>query len=511
MPEVPRRWGDPRTSVTGMPNEAWAAKRDARLAAGAARSSCAADAAGAVGSPAGGAWGAAPGPGDVPADAVVASGAAAGLDREEAPGEGGGGTVGDGLARRVRADFPVLDRVVNGYPLVYLDSANTSQKPRDVVDAIAEHYLLHNANVARAMHTLGTEASAAFESGRRKVAAFVGARPEEIVFTKNASEALNLAAYTLAEHLALGPGDEVVISVLEHHSNIVPWQLACARTGATLRWFDITDDGRIDLDKAAEERLITERTKVVSVAWVSNTLGTVLPVAEIVAQAHAVGAVVVLDGSQAVPQFPTDVTSLGADLVAFTGHKLLGPTGIGVLWGRYDLLEKLPPFLGGGEMIEVVTLERTTFARPPARFEAGTPPIAQAVGLGAAVDYLTRVGMDRIHAHERAITAYTLDRLTGIDGVRILGPTDPADRGGAVSFALATPDGLDVHPHDVMQLLDARGVAVRGGHHCARPVHTRLGVQASTRASGYLYTTFDEIDRLAEAIVYARDFFGGIR
>ncbi len=415
------------------------------------------------------------------------------------------------LPTRVRGDFPVFTRRVNGYPLTYLDSANTSQKPRQVVDAMSEHYLLHNANVARAMHQLGAEATEAFEGGRAAAAGFVGAKPEEIVFTKNASESLNLAAHTLGQHLRLGPGDEIVVSVMEHHSNIVPWQLLCERTGATLRWFDITDDGRLDLEKAAEDNLINERTRVVSLIWVSNVLGTVNPIEQIAAQAHAVGALMVVDGSQAVPQQPSDVVALGADLVVFTGHKMLGPTGIGVLWGRYELLEQLPPFLGGGEMIAVVEMEGSTYAAPPARFEAGTPPIVQAVGLGAAVEYLSQLGMEQVAAHEKAITGRMLDLLNRTEGVRILGPTDTTDRGGAVSFSLTTLDGFEVHPHDVMQLLDARGVAVRGGHHCARPLHKRLGLHASTRASSYLYTTFDEVDAFADAVVHTRDFFGGKR
>ena len=401
----------------------------------------------------------------------------------------------------IREDFPILQRRVGERPLVYLDSANTSQKPRQVVDAIAEHYLTHNANVARAMHLLGAEATAAFEGGRSKVAGFVGAaRPEEIVFTKNASEALNLAASSLGA--SLRPGDEVVISVMEHHSNIVPWQLACQRSGATLRWFDITDDGRLDLEKAERDRLINERTKVVSLTWVSNVLGTRNPIALIAAQAHAVGATMVVDASQAVPHQATDVAALGADLVAFTGHKMVGPTGIGVLWGRYDLLAELPPYQGGGEMIEIVEMERSTYAAPPHRFEAGTPPIAQAVGLGAAVDYLTGLGMDAIAAHEESLTAYALDKLTSIDGVVILGPTEAVERGSAISFNIA-----GVHPHDVMQVLDSRGVAIRGGHHCARPLHKRLGHQSSTRASSYLYTTQGEIDALADALVFTRDYF----
>ncbi|WP_432935724.1 cysteine desulfurase [Kribbella sp. CA-253562] len=400
----------------------------------------------------------------------------------------------------VRADFPILSReLAGGFPLVYLDSANSSQKPLQVVKALEEHYLQHNANVARAMHQLGAEATAAYEGGRDKVAAFIGAaNRDEIVFTKNASEALNLAAHTLGA--GLKPGDEVVISEMEHHSNIVPWQLACERTGATLKWFGVTDEGRLDLSDV--EQLITERTKVVSLTWVSNALGTINPITEIAAKAHAVGAVMVVDASQAVPQFPVDVSTLGADLLVFTGHKVVGPTGIGVLWGRYDLLASLPPFLGGGEMIEVVRMTGSTYAPPPARFEAGTPPIAQAVGLGAALDYLAGIGMDKIAAHEQAITAYALEGLQTVPGLKILGPTEPVDRGGAISFEL---DG--VHPHDVSTVLDTRGIAVRAGHHCARPVHERFGMQSSTRASFYLYTTPEEVDALVDGLGFVRSFF----
>ena len=403
----------------------------------------------------------------------------------------------------IRADFPILEREVDGRPLVYLDSANTSQKPFCVVEAIEDHYLNHNANVARAMHVLGAEATGAFEGGRQAVASFIGAaRPEEVVFTKNASEALNLCAHVLGQ--SLKPGDEIVISVLEHHSNIVPWQLLAQRTGATLRWFDVTEEGRLDLAAAAAEGLVNERTKIISVAYVSNVLGTVNPVREIIALGHAVGATVILDASQAVPQLPVNVADLGADLVAFTGHKMVGPTGIGVLWGRYDLLAELPPFLGGGEMIEVVKMTGSTYAPPPHRFEAGTPPIAQAVGLGAAVGYLSAIGMDAIAAHEQEITAYALEGLQTVPGLKILGPSEPVDRGGAVSFTLP-----GIHPHDISQLLDSRGIAVRGGHHCARPLHERFGVQSSTRASFYLYTTKGEIDALVDGLGYTQRFFGG--
>ena len=402
----------------------------------------------------------------------------------------------------IRQDFPILSRTVGQHPLVYLDSANTSQKPRQVVDAIAEHYLQHNANVARAMHVLGAEATEAYEDARSLVAFFIGAAaPEEIIFTKNASEALNLAANTLGSRL--GPGDEVVISVMEHHSNIVPWQLVCEQTGATLRWFDVTDEGRLDLEAAERDNLINDRTKVVSIAHVSNVLGTRNPVADIAAKAHQVGAVVVVDASQSVPHQSVDVTALGADLVAFTGHKMCGPTGIGVLWGRGELLESLPPFLGGGEMIEVVEMTHSTYAAPPHRFEAGTPPIAQAAGLGAAVEYLRSIGMDAISTHEHELTAYMLQKLTSIDGLLLLGPAEAIERGSACSFNLE-----GIHPHDVMQVLDSRGIAIRGGHHCARPLHRRLGHQSSTRASAHLYTTFEEIDALADALVFTRNYFG---
>jgi cysteine desulfurase/selenocysteine lyase len=405
----------------------------------------------------------------------------------------------------VRKDFPILDRVVHGdRPLVYLDSANTSQKPRAVIDAVSEHYARHNANIHRAQHVLAEEATAAYEGARDKVAAFVGAPArEEVVFTKNASEALNLVANTLAwrSPYQVGPGDEIVVTEMEHHSNIVPWQLLAERTGATLRWFGITDEGRLDL--SGIDDLITERTKVVSLVLVSNTLGTLNPVAEIARRAHEVGALVVADGCQAVPQLPVDVTALGADFLAFTGHKMCGPTGIGVLWGRQSVLAELPPFLGGGEMIETVKMTGSTYAPLPYKFEAGTMPIAPAVGLGVAVDYLTGIGMDAVAAHEVEMTSYALERLRAVDGVRIIGPDTTVDRGGAVSFVV---DGI--HPHDVAQLLDEQGVAVRAGHHCARPVCDRFGIPATTRASFYLYTTREEIDALAAGLDEVKRVFG---
>jgi cysteine desulfurase/selenocysteine lyase len=402
---------------------------------------------------------------------------------------------------RVRADFPILGRQVNGHPLVYLDSANTSQKPVQVLDVMRAYHERHNANVSRSVHTLGTESTTAYEDARAKVASFIGAAaPDEIVFTKNSTEAINLLAYTSAEFLTLGPGDEIVISEMEHHSNIVPWQLLCQRTGATLRWFGVTDDGRLDESDLAG--LVNERTRLVSLVHMSNILGTINDVSRIVARAHEVGALVMLDCSQSVPHLPLSVTDLGADFIAFTGHKMLGPTGIGVLWGRPEHLAAMPPFLGGGSMIETVTMEKTTFAPPPARFEAGTPPIAEAIGLGAAVDYLTALGMGQIHRHEQELTAYALKTLADIDGVRVFGPAGPEGRGGTVSFAV---DG--VHPHDVGQILDDLGVQVRVGHHCARPVCARYGVAAMTRASFYLYTTTEEIDALARGVERVREVF----
>jgi cysteine desulfurase/selenocysteine lyase len=399
---------------------------------------------------------------------------------------------------RIRKDFPILDREVRpGVPLVYLDNAATSQKPTAVLDAMRDYYERHNANVHRGIHTLAEEATALYEGARSTVASFINAaEPAEVIFTKNSTEALNLLARTIA----LVPGDEVVVTEMEHHSNIVPWQLACQRTGATLRWIGLTDDGRLDL--ADLDRLITERTKVVAFVHQSNLLGTINPVDVIVTRARSVGAAVILDASQSVPHLGVDVQALGVDAMVFTGHKMLGPTGIGVLWGRREFLDDLPPFLGGGEMIDEVTMAGSTYAVLPHKFEAGTPPIAEAVGLGAAVDYLNDLGMDAVADHEHELTSYALSRLKAIDGVRIIGPSDPVDRGGAISFAL-----LDIHPHDVGQVLDDSGVAVRVGHHCARPACLRYGVPATTRASVHLYTDRADIDALADGLVRVREFF----
>jgi cysteine desulfurase / selenocysteine lyase len=421
-----------------------------------------------------------------------------------------GGTTRPLDVAGIRADFPILGRAVRGgRPLVYLDSGATSHKPCQVLDAERDFYTIHNSAAHRGAHLLGEEATDTYESARARVAAFIGADTGEIVFTKSATEAVNLVAYAMsnaatagpeAARFRVGPGDEVLVTELEHHANLVPWQQLCLRTGATLRWFGVTPDGRLDLSNAAE--LIGDRTKLVAVTHQSNVTGTVPPVAEIAALAHARGALVVADGAQSVPHRPVDVATLGADFLAFSSHKMLGPSGIGVLWGRRALLEAMPPFISGGSMIEVVRMEGSTFLPPPERFEAGVPAAAQAAGLAAACDYLDALGMENIAAHEEALTAHALDALGALDGVRILGPLSTEDRGGAVSFEI---DG--VHPHDVGQLLDELGIAVRADHHCAWPLHRALGVQASTRATFYVYNTHDEVEALAEGVRQTQRFF----
>jgi cysteine desulfurase / selenocysteine lyase len=413
----------------------------------------------------------------------------------------------------VRADFPILGRAVRGgRPLVYLDSGATSHKPRQVLDAERDFYTIHNSAAHRGAHLLGEEATDAYEGARARVAAFIGADPGEIVFTKSATEALNLIAYSVsnattagpqAQRFRIGPGDEILVTEMEHHANLVPWQQLCQRTGATLRWFGVTPEGRLDLSNAGE--LITDRTRIVAVTHQSNVTGTVPPVTEIAALAHARGALVVVDGAQSVPHRPVDVATLGADFLAFSAHKMLGPSGIGVLWGRRELLADMPPFITGGSMIEVVRMEGSTFMPPPQRFEAGVPAAAQATGLAAACDYLDALGMQNVAAHEEALTAHALEALGAIPGVRILGPLTTDDRGGAVSF---TVDG--VHPHDVGQLLDELGIAVRADHHCAWPLHRALGVQASTRATFYVYNTHDEVDALADGVRQTLQFFGPV-
>ncbi|MCT1433944.1 cysteine desulfurase [Dietzia maris] len=404
----------------------------------------------------------------------------------------------------VRSDFPILQRTVrDGKPLVYLDSGATSQRPMQVLDAERDFLLHSNAAVHRGAHQLAEEATDAYEGARADIARFVGADVDELVFTKNATEALNLVAFALGDQrfgeYAVGPGDEVVISELEHHANLVPWQELCRRTGATLRWYGVTDDGRIDLDSLE----LTDAVKVVALTHQSNVTGAVTDVARVVESARAVGALVVLDACQSVPHMAVDFHALGVDFAAFSGHKMLGPTGIGVLYGRRELLRAMPPVLTGGSMISTVTMEETTYADPPQRFEAGVPMVSQAVGLAAAVRYLEQVGMETIARHEESLTVAALDALGQIPGIRIVGPTDMISRGGAVSFVV---DGI--HAHDVSQVLDDDGVAVRVGHHCAWPLHRRLGVQSTVRASFALYNTLDEVEALARSLRRAQQFFG---
>ncbi len=411
----------------------------------------------------------------------------------------------------VRADFPILSRTVrDGKPLVYLDSGATSQRPASVLDAERHYVETANAAVHRGAHQLSEEATDAYEGARATIARFVGVDSGEVVFTKNATEGVNLVAYAMSNsatagpesaRFALGPGDEVVVTEMEHHANLVPWQQVCQRTGASLRWFGVTEEGRLDLSNLDE--LITERTKVVAFAHQSNVLGTVNDVEPLVRRAREVGALTVLDACQSVPHLPVDFRALGVDFAVFSGHKMLGPSGIGVLYGRRELLEAMPPFLTGGSMIELVRMESSTFAEPPQRFEAGVPMTSQAVGLGAAVDYLSAIGMDRVAEHEHALTAKALAELSAIPGVRIIGPADTESRGAAVSFVI---DG--VHPHDASQVLDSLGIAVRVGHHCAWPLHRAFGVPATVRASFYLYNDVSEVDALADGIREAQRFFG---
>ncbi|GAB7028777.1 cysteine desulfurase [Streptomyces sp. NPDC021749] len=412
---------------------------------------------------------------------------------------------------RIRSDFPILHRKIGPErPLVYLDSGATAQRPVHVLDAEQSFIRTSHAAAHRGAHQLSEEATVAYEQARSRTAAFVGADEGEVVFTKSATEGINLVAYAMsnaataaaagAERFRIGPGDTIVVTEMEHHANLVPWQELCRRTGATLRWFGLTDDGRLDLSGLDE--LITPRTRLVAFTHQSNVLGTVNPVHRIAARAAEVGALTLLDACQSVPHTAVDFRGFGVDFAVFSGHKMLGPTGVGVLYGRRELLEAMPPFLTGGSMIEFVEMAESTYAPPPQRFEPGVPAASQAVGLAAAVDYLSSVGMDRVAAHERLLTRTALTVLGGIDGVRLLGPATTEDRGGTVSFVV---DG--VHPHDVGQVLDTRGVAVRVGHHCAWPLHRRLGVPASVRASFYLYNRPEEIEVLAEGIEEARRIF----
>lgn len=422
---------------------------------------------------------------------------------------------------RIREDFPILRRTVRGGKrLVYLDSAATSQKPFQVLDAERAFYELSNAAVHRGAHELAEEATAAYEGARSHVARFISARPEDLVFTKNATEALNLAAYaftnatvkatssaplpTGADRFVLGQGDEIAVTEMEHHANLVPWQEVCAKTGASLRWLGLTDDGRLDLDSL--EVIVNERTRVLAVVHQSNLLGTINDLDVLGRRAREVGALFVVDGCQSVPNMPVRVDDLGADLLAWSGHKMLGPLGIGCLWGRAEVLAAMPPFITGGSMIRTVDMNVSTFADPPQRFEAGVPMAAQAVGLAAAVDYLERLGMEVVSRHEYSLTSYALERLNDLDGVRVFGPSAGRDRGAAVSFVV---DGI--HAHDVGQVLDDRGVAVRVGHHCAWPTCRSLGVDATVRASLSIYNDRDDVDALVEGIVEAQRFFGARR
>jgi cysteine desulfurase / selenocysteine lyase len=425
--------------------------------------------------------------------------------------------------QRIRADFPILQRTVrDGRPLIYLDSGATSQKPFSVIEAESQFYATVNAAVHRGAHALAEEATDAYEQARSRIAGFVGAAPDEIVFTRNATEALNLVSYAFvnatiksgrgaalpagAERFVLEPGDVIVVTEMEHHANLVPWQEVCDKTGAVLRWFPLTDDGRLDL--ADLETIVDERTKVLAFTHQSNVLGTINPVAELVKRARHVGALTVLDACQSVPHMPVNVHDLGADFVAWSGHKMLGPTGVGLLFGRRDVLAAMPPFVTGGSMIEVVHMDHSTFAAPPQRFEAGTPIAAQAVGLAAAVDYLEDIGMERVHAHEAALTAALLEGVQSVPGVRVIGPTDmsmglPVNRGGSVSFVVE-----GIHSHDVGQVLDDRGIAIRVGHHCAWPLMRRMGVPATARASVHIYNDLSEVEALVDGLARARTFFG---
>ncbi|HYM55761.1 MAG TPA: cysteine desulfurase [Solirubrobacteraceae bacterium] len=401
----------------------------------------------------------------------------------------------------VRADFPIFERRFGGRSLIYLDSAATSQKPQCVIEAVADHLSDHNANVHRGVYALAQEADAAYDGARGRVAAFVGASPQTTIFTKNATEAINLVAYAWGR-AHVGPGDAVLTTQMEHHANIVPWQVLCRERGATLRYLEVDERGELSLEQLDAE-LARGDVRLVAFAHVSNVLGTINPVAEMTARARAAGAVSLVDGAQAVPHMAVDVRELGADFYAWTGHKALGPTGIGVLHGRLEILEQMQPFLTGGDMIASVDFQSATWNELPYKFEAGTPPIAEAVGLGAAVDYLDGLGMERVRAHERALTAYMLDRLGEVPGLRVVGPPEADRRGGLASF---TVEG--VHPHDVAELVDRGGVCIRAGHHCAQPLMRRLGVGATARASVGVYNEPADIDALIDALLAGREVFG---
>ncbi len=406
-------------------------------------------------------------------------------------------------AQRIRQDFPILQRQVHGKPLVYLDNAATSQKPRAVIDALVRYYEASNANIHRGIHLLAEEATAQYEEARAKVARFIGASSSnEIVFVRNTTEAINLAARVWAQ-TTLRPGDEIVVTEAEHHSNLVPWQIVASQTGATIRAIPIVDDGTLDLDIARQ--IIGERTRLVAVAQMSNVLGTIHPVKELARLAHARGARILVDGAQSVPHLPVNVRDLDCDFLAFSGHKMLGPTGVGVLYARSELLESLQPLFGGGGMIREVWIDHATWTTVPERFEAGTPNVADVIALGSAVDYLQMIGMEEIRRHEVELTRYALDALSQVGDVRVFGPSDLSQRGGVVSFYCG-----DVHPHDVSTVVDQEGVAIRAGHHCCQPLMRRLGVPATARASFYLYNLPEEVDVLAHALNRVKEFFAGV-
>src|SRR5712692_2016583 len=401
---------------------------------------------------------------------------------------------------RIRKDFPILERDVHGKPLVYLDSAATSQKPRQVIDALTDYYEHHNANIHRGVYALAEEATAMYEDARAKLARFIGASdPSSVVFNRGTTESTNLVAHGYARKV-LREGDEILVSEVEHHSNLVPWQFAAQATGARLRAIPLAEDGALDL--AGLDSLLTERTKMVAVTGMSNVLGTIPPIKRLAEAAHAVGAAILVDGAQLVPHSPVDVVDLGVDFLTISEHQMLGPTASGGLYGRLELLERMDPFLGGGEMITEVHLDHSTFKQPPWKFEAGTMNIAQEIGLGAAIDYLQELGMDAVRGHEKEIAAYAIDRLRGV-GAKVFGPADVEIRGGAVSFWYR-----DIHPHDLAQVLDTDGVCIRAGHHCAQPLMRVLGVPATARASFYIYNTRAEVDALVEALGRAEEIFG---
>jgi cysteine desulfurase/selenocysteine lyase len=401
----------------------------------------------------------------------------------------------------VKSDFPIFSRHFDGRPLIYLDSGATSQKPEVVIQAVADHLREHNANVHRGVYALAQEADAAYDGARKQVATFVNAEPETTIFCKNVTEAINLVAYAWGR-TKVGPGDAVLITQMEHHANIVPWQVLCRERGAELRYLEVDDRGEVSLDQLDAE-LARDDVRMVAVTHVSNVLGTILPVAEIVARARAAGAVSLVDGAQAVPHMPVDVAEIGADFYAWTGHKALGPTGIGVLHGHRELLEAMEPFLTGGDMIASVDFQGATWNELPYKFEAGTPPIAEAVGLGAAVEYLSQLGMDRVRAHERALTGYMLERLEDVPGLRVVGPPEAQARGGLASFTI---EGM--HPHDIAELANRGGVCIRAGHHCAQPLMRCLGVSATARASIGVYSEPGDIDALVDALLAGREVFG---